>query len=115
VADKGWKAAEREFARDIGGKRIPVTGERAGSDVTSSMFCFQVKVRRALPVWLFDWLTGIVKSARTQDKIGVLVIRRPREPRRNALVCVRWEDWVALHGDKEIGECVIDAEVEDES
>ena len=33
MADKSWKAFERRLARRVGGRRIPVTGERAGADV----------------------------------------------------------------------------------
>jgi hypothetical protein len=50
-----------------------------------------------LPAWLFRWLSGIVAAAEP-GQFGVLVLRRPRTPRSDALVCVRWKDWVALHG-----------------
>jgi hypothetical protein len=94
----GWKQAERMIAKDCGGQRIPVTGERHGSDVDHSLFAFQLKVRRALPAWLFDWLGGIVANATKRGKIGVLILNRPRQPRRNALVILRWQDWCDLHG-----------------
>jgi hypothetical protein len=96
--DRGWKKAERMIAKDCGGQRIPVTGERDGSDVDHPVFCFQLKVRRALPAWLFTWLGGIVATAQRKHRIGVLVLNLPRRPRRHALVIVRWEDWVSLHG-----------------
>lgn len=98
MSDKGWKRAERMIAADCGGRRIPVTGERHGSDVDAAMFCYQLKVRRALPRWLFDWLAGIVASAKAKGKVGVLVLNIPRRPRRDALVLVRWSDWCDLHG-----------------
>lgn len=98
MADKGWKRAERMIAADCGGKRIPVTGERHGSDVDHPMFCFQLKVRRALPAWLFAWLSGITATAARTNRIGVLILNLPRRPRRDALVIVRWADWIALHG-----------------
>ena len=31
--DKSWKKSERRVAKRMGGRRIPVTGERAGVDV----------------------------------------------------------------------------------
>ena len=31
--DKSWKKFERRVAKRMGGRRIPVTGERAGVDV----------------------------------------------------------------------------------
>ena len=96
--DRGWKRAERMIAKDCGGQRIPVTGERHGADVSHPLFKVQLKVRRALPAWLFDWLGGIVAAAKPSESIGVLVLNRPRSPRRHALVILRWEDWCALHG-----------------
>jgi hypothetical protein len=108
MARSGWKKAERAVARDSGGQRIPVTGERAGADVISGRFHFQVKVRRALPVWLFDWLGGICDSAKRTQKTGVLVIRRPREPRRQALVIMRWDDWCALTKEAEQAQALIE-------
>lgn len=98
MPDKSWKRAERMIAADCGGARIPVTGERHGSDVDHPMFCFQLKVRRSLPTWLFTWLSGIVATASRTNRIGVLVLNLPRKPRRGALVILRWDDWVSLHG-----------------
>jgi hypothetical protein len=98
VSEKGWKRAERMLARDVGTERIPVTGEREGADFSTAPFAYQLKVRRSLPVWLFRWLDGIRANATGTGKTGVLVLNRPRRPRRDALVVLRWEDWVAEHG-----------------
>lgn len=86
------------MARDVGTERIPVTGERNGADFISGPFCYQLKKRRALPVWMFRWLSGICQTA-GKDRVGVLVLSRPYHDRADALVCVRWADWVALHGE----------------
>ncbi len=98
MSDRGWKRAERMCARDVGTERIPVTGERHGADFAAGPFAYQLKVRRALPAWLFRWLEGICGTAATRAQTGVLVLNRPRRPRRDALVVVRWSDWCALHG-----------------
>lgn len=98
MADKSWKAAERAHAADVGVRRIPVTGERDGADFRDEQCSYQLKVRRALPSWLFTWLSGIVGAAQGTGRVGVLVLNRPRRPRAEALVIVRWADWVALHG-----------------
>jgi hypothetical protein len=82
----------------MGVERIPVTGERDGSDASTSLFCFQFKNRRALPDWLFTWMSGICGTALRADKIGVLVLKVPRMKDADALVVLRWGDWVALHG-----------------
>ena len=47
--DKSWKAFERRLAKRVGGKRIPVTGERDGADVDAGPFVYQCKLR------LKDW------------------------------------------------------------
>lgn len=98
VKRSGWKAAERRMARDVGTERIPVTGERAGADFENGMFCFQLKVRSMLPGWMFEWLYGICANAQPKGKIGVLILKAPGMRDSEALVCVKWGDWVALHG-----------------
>jgi hypothetical protein len=103
VADKSWKAFERRMCRDVGTERIPVTGERHGADGTTDRFCFQFKLRRSLPQWLFTWLTGIVESAEQTKRIGVLVLKRPRERDDDALVVMRWLDWVQISRRKRLG------------
>jgi len=99
MADRSWKAFERRMCRDVGTTRIPVTGERHGSDGTTTMFCFQFKLRKRLPGCLWDWLGGIVASAERSERVGVLVVKRPRQLDEEALVILRWKDWVDLHGD----------------
>ena len=98
MPDRGWKQAERNHARDMGSERIPVTGERHGADFVDGLFAYQLKVRKVIPSWIFEWLRGICTTAATTDRIGVLVLNQPRKPRRDALVVLRWGDWVDLHG-----------------
>jgi len=66
------------------------------------MFCVQVKLRRALPAWLFDWLGGICGTAKITNRVGILVLKTPRMRDAEALVVLRWADWVALHGDSHL-------------
>ena len=98
MADKGWKAAERRMARDVGSQRIPVTGERHGADFVDGIACYQLKVRRSIPGWLWDWLAGIQGTGRSKGKAGVLVMKRPGERDEDAVVVLSWRDWVELHG-----------------
>lgn len=93
--DRSWKAFERRMCRDVGTERIPVTGERHGADGATERFAFQFKLRRALPRWLFAWLRGICDTADRNDRIGVLVLKMPRMRDDDALVVLRWRDWVA--------------------
>ncbi len=101
MADKTWKAIERRFARAVGTQRIPVTGERHGSDFTDAIACYQIKARRSLPSWLWGWMVGIQATAARHDKAGVLVLKRPGDLDEEALVILSWKDWVDLHGTSE--------------
>lgn len=99
MGDRGWKAFERRQCRDMGVERQAVTGERHGADnAPHPLFCFQFKLRRMLPAWLWAWLAGIVATAQRDGKVGVLVVKRPRQRDNDAVVILRWADWVALHG-----------------
>lgn len=93
-----WKGAERRFARDVGCERIPVTGERAGADFTDGIACYQLKVRRAIPGWLWGWLSGIQGTAKGKGKAGVLVLKQPNQRDAEAIVILSWDDWISLHG-----------------
>lgn len=102
--DRGWKQFERRTSRDMGCERQPVTGERGGADnAAHPLFAFQMKLRRSLPVWLFRWLDGITSTATRDGKVGVLVLKRPRLEDGDAVVVLRWRDWVDLHGPVRFG------------
>jgi hypothetical protein len=98
MPDRGWKAFERRMSRDVGTERIPVTGERCGADAENALFSFQFKCRAMLPSWLWEWLTGICATAERSNKVGVLVLKVPRMRDADAIVLLKWKDWVALHG-----------------
>jgi hypothetical protein len=94
-----WKSYERRVAKDFGGRRIPVTGiDRHGADVVTSLFHVQVKLRRSLPGWLWNWLGGIRGDANEHGKVGVLILRKPRQEDVDALVVMSYGDFVELHG-----------------
>lgn len=94
-----WKGYERRVARDLGGRRIPVTGiDRHGADVVTDMFHCQLKLRKALPSWLWEWMAGIVGTATDAGKVGVLILRKPRQDDAEALVVMRYADFCDLHG-----------------
>jgi hypothetical protein len=91
----------------MGTERIPVTGERAGADAATSMFCFQFKLRRSFPGWLWEWLSGIRSSAAPSGRVGVLVLKKPRQKDAEALVVLSWKDWCDLHGTENGSERVV--------
>ena len=62
MADKSWKAFERRLAKRVGGRRIPVTGERDGADVVAGPFVYQAKLRKGVPEYLREWLRSIVAA-----------------------------------------------------
>lgn len=104
----GWKSYERRCAAALGGRRIPVTGiDRHGADVETPMFDVQIKLRKALPAWIFDWLDGICGTAQTHGKIGLLILKTPRMRDSDALVVLRMSDWIALHGTNGLHESAV--------
>jgi len=98
MKSRSWKGAETRFARDVGQERKPCDGSRAGADFADGIACYQLKVRRSIPGWLWDWLTGIQGRASEEQKAGVLVLKHPRQRDEDALVVLSWADWIALHG-----------------
>ncbi len=101
MTDKRWKAVEREHAKDVGVERIPVTGrqrDEGGADFSDALCSYQVKHGQRQPSYLSDWLRGIGNWAARKGKIGIVVWRGNRQLKRDAIVMMRWSDWVELHG-----------------
>ena len=73
MADKSWKAFERRLAKRVGGRRIPVTGERDGADVVAGPFVYQAKLRKGVPEYLREWLRSIVAPGERTGATGVVV------------------------------------------
>ena len=96
--DKAWKAFERRLAFRMGGKRIPVTGERDGADVIAGAFVYQAKLRKGVPAYLRTWLRSIVAAGERCGSTGVVVWKAPGARDDDAVVIVRFADWVDLHG-----------------
>lgn len=71
--------------------------DRHGADVITPVFHIQAKLRKSLPAWIFDWLDGI-RSTTPPEKTGVLILRVPNMRDDDALVVLRYKDWVDLHG-----------------
>ena len=97
MADKSWKAFERRVAKRVGGKRIPVTGEREGADVVAGQFCYQAKLRRGMPSYLREWLRGITAAGERCGATGVVVWKMPGARDDDAVVVLRLKDWQDLH------------------
>lgn len=96
-----WKGFERRCAEKMGGQRRPVTGiDRGDGDAFTEMFEIQCKLRAGQPSYLKDWLSGIVATASSRSRIGVIVWKEPGKgkPDDEALVILRLRDWLDLHG-----------------
>ena len=76
MADKAWKATERDVARLLGGKRYPAnTGGRV--DVETDDVVAQVKHRKTMSVpELERWATEMEEIGAEKGKIGVVVVKR---------------------------------------
>ena len=98
MADKSWKAFERRLAKRVGGRRIPVTGERDGADVVAGPFVYQAKLRKGVPSYLRDWLRGIVAAGERSGATGVVIWKAPNARDDDAVVVLRLKDWQDWHG-----------------
>ena len=99
MSDTSWKAFERRVAKRVGGRRIPVTGERDGADVIGGPFVYQAKLRRGMPSYLRTWLQGITDAGeRSGGATGVVVWKAPGGRDDDAVVLLRLKDWQDWHG-----------------
>ncbi len=98
MSDKTWKARERRTAQALGGRRIPVTGERDGADIETPLLCVQQKHGRRRPAFLQGWLSGICATAARKGKIGLVVWSAQHEAHGEAVVILRLDDFQQLHG-----------------
>lgn len=84
MPDKAWKAEERKVAKAFGCKRALMKGTDEKSDIDHPLFCVDVKLRKN---WqLESWFNVLRTYARSQDKIPILTLRKPRSKRRLAVV-----------------------------
>ena len=60
------------------------------------LFRYQIKSRQGIPSYVRQWL----RAAQGDDgeRIGVLIWQEPHKADAEALVVVRFADWVELHG-----------------
>lgn len=96
-----WKAFERRLAKRLGLTRRPVTGiDRGDGDCFNALFEVQAKKRKGQPTYLREWLDGIVATAQSRGRIGIVVWKESGKGRNDedALVILRLRDWQDLHG-----------------
>ena len=93
-----WKHAERELAKRLGGRRIPLLG-REGSDLDVPYLFVEVKSQGRIAPYLWkdffaQILTGLEVAG--DDRIPAIAIHRPGMKYDDALVCIRAGDWERL-------------------
>ena len=88
---------ELEVARQLGLRKVGMYGGPEDAGDRDSPFLVQVKSRKAWPSWMDDELAKLPVTAQQTPLLVVAEAGTPGRKRR-ALVVLRIEDWVALHG-----------------
>jgi hypothetical protein len=93
-----WKHAERQIAKRLGGRRVPVTGRAGQPDVAHPWLSIEVKHRRRLPQWLIKAMEQAERSA-TPGQLPLAVVHKVGEWYGQSLVLLRladFEEWFGL-------------------
>ena len=97
MPDAPWKATEREIARALGARRNPNTGEFR-ADINAGPWCIESKKRKTLPAWLTGAMRQAVRAAVEGETPLVVLTEVSRGRKAERLVLMRWDDWLAWHG-----------------
>jgi hypothetical protein len=99
MPDRPWKRAEREVAKRLGGKRVPVSGRGRGSapDVDHARYSIEVKLRRGLPRWLHMAMQQ-AEAAATDGKVPAVVLHEAGKRYDDAVVVLRLANFTTLAG-----------------
>lgn len=89
-----WKRIEREIARILGGRRIPVSGRARGdvADIEHEWLAIECKHRRTLPAWLLSALDQAEAAARP-DQLAIVVLHGRGQRYKDSLVLCRLGDF----------------------
>lgn len=89
-----WKRTEREVARLLGGRRVPITGRARGDapDVAHPWLSIEVKERSSLPRWLLTALRQARAAAR-DGQLPVVVLHQTGQRHNDDLVVLRLADF----------------------
>lgn len=97
-----WKAAERWWGLQLGGRRVPVTGRQRGDvpDVEHDRYSVEVKAGKVMSPRLREGMAQAVASA-TNGKVPLLCVTHSVGPGKanEHYVVLRLCDWQALTGD----------------
>ena len=90
-----WKHAERQIAKRLNGRRVPVSGRAGQPDITHPWLSIEVKHRRRLPQWLSRALMQAEQSA-APGQLAVCVLHEAGTRYGQSLVLLRladFEEW----------------------
>ena len=89
------------MAKALGVERIPVSGrqkDKHGADFQDGLVMYQAKQGYDQPGYILGWLRGICTTAEKHNKLGAVVWKKKGKGMEDAVVVIRFEDWVQLHG-----------------
>jgi len=92
-----WKYAERQIAKRLNGRRIPVSGRAGQPDIAHPWLSIEVKHRKRLPQWLIMALVQ-AEAAATPDQLPIVVLHEAGERYGRSLVVLRLEAFEAWFG-----------------
>ena len=87
MADKTWKAFERQIAKILGGRRVPITGRQRGDvpDVEHDYFSIECKLRKSVPKWIKSALAQAHAASRGRKR-PVVFLREKGSPESDIIV-----------------------------
>ena len=90
-----WKHAERQIAKRLNGRRVPVSGRAGQPDITHPWLSIEVKHRRRLPQWLTMAMEQAERAA-TTGQLPLAVVHEAGTRYGQSLVLLRladFEEW----------------------
>ena len=95
MTDKDWKRNERETAKRLGGRRVPVTGRQRGDqpDIEHGGLSIECKKRNNIPNWIKDAVDQAVASIKNPEQVPIVQIHEKYQRRDNDLIIMRLCDF----------------------
>ncbi len=90
---KTWKNVERDLAKYLEGKRIPVNSTaNVTCDVTTEVMDIQVKHGKKIPVFIVKGMEQACRDCR-KDKLPALYLHRKQLSIGEGIICFRLSDF----------------------
>lgn len=97
MADKAWKAHERETARKLGSSRLLQKG-RSVPDVASDRYTIECKYRKTFSIWTL--FRDIERKYKKDGKPVILVLKEAGK--KGQLVVMDLDEWIKIAGIEEV-------------